>query len=179
MAEAAPQRMTIEEFLAWDDGTDRRYELVRGEAVAMVPPSVAHGTIVINIGSLLKGRLPPPCRVIAEAGIRLTDAQDTYYQADLAVTCSEIAGSRDIPEPRAVIEVLSPSTERHDGANKLPDLREIASVEEVLLVWSTRRRVEHWRRAGDTWIVRDSRGPAIELLGAALPFEAIYDQSGV
>ena len=35
MAEPAQRRMTVEEFLAWDDGTDRRYELVRGEVVAI------------------------------------------------------------------------------------------------------------------------------------------------
>ena len=28
MAEAAEKRWTVEEFLAWDDGPDRRYELV-------------------------------------------------------------------------------------------------------------------------------------------------------
>ena len=28
MAEPAEKRWTVEDFLAWDDGTDRRYELV-------------------------------------------------------------------------------------------------------------------------------------------------------
>jgi hypothetical protein len=28
--ERAEKRWTVEEFLAWDDGTDRRYELVDG-----------------------------------------------------------------------------------------------------------------------------------------------------
>jgi Uma2 family endonuclease len=178
MAEPAKRRMTIEEFLAWEGDADRRYELVRGEIVAMAPPSGARSIIVVNIAAALKGSLPRPCRIGAEAGIRL-DFADTYYQADIAVTCSEQVGTHCFPEPRAVVEVLSPSTERHDHLVKLPDLRAIDSIEEVLLVSSTERRVEHWRRAGETWIVRDSRGPAVELLGVALPFDAIYDQSGV
>jgi Uma2 family endonuclease len=45
MAEPAEKRWTVEEFLAWDDGTDRRYELVAGQIVAMAPPSEAHATI--------------------------------------------------------------------------------------------------------------------------------------
>ena len=52
MAEPAEKRWTVEEFLAWDDGTDHRYELVDGEVVAMAPPSEAHGTIEIVPGSI-------------------------------------------------------------------------------------------------------------------------------
>ncbi len=43
MAEPAERRRAVEEFLAWDDGTDRRYELVGGQIVAT-----------------LEGRLLPP-----------------------------------------------------------------------------------------------------------------------
>jgi Uma2 family endonuclease len=38
MAEAAERRWTVDEFLDWDDGTDRCYELVDGRIVAMAPP---------------------------------------------------------------------------------------------------------------------------------------------
>ena len=46
MAEQAQTLMTVDEFLAWDDGTDTRYELVDGTVRAMAPPAGAHGTIV-------------------------------------------------------------------------------------------------------------------------------------
>jgi Uma2 family endonuclease len=39
MAEPAISRMTLEEFLRWDDGTDARYELIDGFPVAMAPPA--------------------------------------------------------------------------------------------------------------------------------------------
>jgi Uma2 family endonuclease len=35
MTQAKPRFRTIEEFLNYDDGTDTRYELVRGELVEM------------------------------------------------------------------------------------------------------------------------------------------------
>ena len=43
MPDTAPTRMTVEQFLAWDDGTDRRYELIDGIPVAMAPP--VHGIV--------------------------------------------------------------------------------------------------------------------------------------
>ena len=39
MAETAEKLMTVAEFLTWNDGTDTRYELVRGKIVAMAPSS--------------------------------------------------------------------------------------------------------------------------------------------
>ena len=38
MAEHALQRMTVDEFLGWDDGTDMRHELADGVIRAMAPP---------------------------------------------------------------------------------------------------------------------------------------------
>ena len=37
MADIAEKRMTVAEFLTWDDGTDTRYELIDGRPVAMAP----------------------------------------------------------------------------------------------------------------------------------------------
>jgi Uma2 family endonuclease len=88
MADPAEKRWTVEDFLVWNDGTDRRHELVDGQLVAMPPPSEAHAAIVINLGAELRSRLRLPCRVLGEAGILIADRSDTYYQADLAVTCA-------------------------------------------------------------------------------------------
>ena len=44
MSEAAVKRMTVAEFLRWEDGTDTRYELLGGSPVAMAPPAAAHGS---------------------------------------------------------------------------------------------------------------------------------------
>ena len=44
MSEAAFKRMTVAEFVRWEDGTDTRYELLAGSPVAMAPPTVAPGS---------------------------------------------------------------------------------------------------------------------------------------
>jgi Uma2 family endonuclease len=182
MAEPAEKRWTVEEFLAWDDGTDRRYELVDGQIAAMAPPSEAHGTIVVNLGAELRRRLRSPCRVLAEAGIRLHDQNDTYYQVDLAVTCAPPERSRHhVVDPILLVEVLSPSTAVHDRGRKVEDYSRLPAVKEILLVSSEERRIRYWRRDGSRWIVEDLIGEAelrLEAVPDPIPLAAIYDGSG-
>lgn len=179
MATRADQlRMTLAEFLAWDDGTDTRYELVDGRVVAMAPPNDAHGTIVMNVGAEIRSALRPPCRVVAEAGILRPNRDDSYYVADLGVTCGPAADRRQyLPEPILIVEVLSPSTEDHDRGRKVGDYREIPSLQEILVVSTQQRRVELWRREGDHWRVEDLIGEAsvrLESCNASIPLAAIY-----
>ena len=60
MVETAEKRMTIAEFLQWDEGSDTRYELVRGKVIAMAPPSARHSVIVSKIGGVLEAGLKGP-----------------------------------------------------------------------------------------------------------------------
>ena len=72
------------------------------------------------------------------------------------MTCAPAdAGRRYVAEPILIAEVLSPSTQLHDRGRKLDDYRQLPSVQEILLVASEQRRVQHWRRDGPRWIVED------------------------
>jgi Uma2 family endonuclease len=179
MAEPAEERIGLAEFLEWDDGTDTRYELIDGRPVAMAPPIEAHGTIVANIVAAVHPRLKPPCRVVVEPGIIPADRADTWYQADLVITCVPAErGARAMAEPKLIVEVLSPSTAAHDRGLKLADYRKIASVEQILLIGSEDRHAEVWRRAEDGWMVQDLIGDAtipLVIDGQPLPLAAIYD----
>jgi Uma2 family endonuclease len=179
MGEAARKRITIDEFLAWDSGDDRHYELVGGEIVAMSPPSPFHGAIVANAAIAIGQKLKPPCRVVSEAGIRLSWRNDAYYQADLAVTCTPLKQDDwAMPNPVVIIEVFSPSTMAHDKAVKLVDYRHIPSVEAIVFIASDERRVELWRRGQDLWTVveLESGGRlALDVLEFDIPVEALYE----
>ena len=123
MAEPAQRYMSLAEFLEWDDGTDTRYELIDGRPRPMAPPMEAHGTIVANLACHIGNRLQPPYRVVVKAGITPPDRADTWYQADLVVTCAPAQrGARAITEPGLIVEVLSPSTAAHDRGVKLAGL---------------------------------------------------------
>jgi Uma2 family endonuclease len=71
MAEAAEKRWAVEAFLARDDGTDRRDEMVDGRIVGMAPPSEAHAAIVSNLALAIRHRLrPPACWARSASGSR-------------------------------------------------------------------------------------------------------------
>ena len=147
MIETAEKRMTLAEFLKWDDGADARYELVRGKTVAMARPSAAHSIIVPNVGAALQGKLKPRYYAGATAGVIPPERDETFYVADLMVSCTPLqADTPTIPQPAVIIEVLLPTTAEHDRG-KLCAYRRIESVQEIALVASEQRHVEVWRRA--------------------------------
>jgi Uma2 family endonuclease len=178
MASRAPQRMTLAEFLEWDDGTDRRYQLFDGVPVMMAPAIEAHGELAAALTMEIGTRLKRPCRVISEAGITVPDRRDTYYIADLAVTCvPRESGRRMLAEPVLIVEVLSPSTSHIDRWRKVADYRTLPSVQEIVVVSSDERRVEVQRRTSDGWRVEDLIGQASIRLGVCdgpIPLDAIY-----
>ncbi len=183
MAETAEKLMTVAEFLIWEDGTDTRYELMDGRPVAMAPVTAGHSIIAVNLGHALRSRLKAPCYAGGEAGVARPDRDDMFYEADLVVSCTPVTpGTAVIPDPVVVIEVLSPSTVEHDRGRKAYDYRRIPSVQEIALVASEQRHVEIWRRRGAKWEVEDLIGDAaleLEAVGVAVPFAAIYADSGV
>jgi Uma2 family endonuclease len=183
MAETAENLMTVAEFLERDDGTDTRYELVRGKVLAMGPPSARHSVIASKIGAALEAGLKQPCYVGMNAGLVRPDRDDTFYVADRVVSCTPLdADMPTIPQPTVIIEILSPTTAEHDRGGKLYDYRRIASVQEIALVASEQRHVEVWRRRGAKWEVEDLIGDAaleLETVGVKLPLTAIYADSGV
>ena len=183
MADAAEKRMTLAEFLDWDDGTDTRYELIDGRPVAMAPVTASHSVIVVNLGFELKSRLTAPCYAGGEAGVGRPGRDDTFYEADIVVSCTSIeAGTKVIPDPVVVVEVLSPSTIEHDRGRKAYDYRRIDSVQEIVLVSSEQRHVVVWRRRGAKWEVEDLIGDSaleLEPVAVSIPLAAIYADSGV
>ena len=158
MAEPARRLWALDEFLAFDDGTDTRYELFDGQIVAMAPASDVHGALVARLTARIGAGLRPPCEVVVEAGIVPPERADSYYQADLAVTCAGLSGQQFIAGPILIVEVLSPSTATTDRDRKLPDYRTIPSLQDILVVSSTEPRIEHFRRAPDGWKIHDLRG---------------------
>jgi Uma2 family endonuclease len=180
MAEQALQPMTVDEFLAWDDGTDTRFELTDGIAHAMAPPSGPYRAIVVNTSGVLYNALSRrrPCRGEAEAGPRIDE--HTMWQAELAVTCGPAVP--EIIDPMLAIEVLSPSTRMHDLGRKLVDYKTLPSVTEIWMVDSERRWVEHWRRDPSGWLGQDFVGSAgfdSPTLGEHVSLDQLYADSGL
>ena len=153
--------MTLDEFFRWEDGTDTHYELVGGFPLAMAPPAEAHRILTMRLASRIDAALSGrrPCNAQTEAGVLRGDRADTYFEADIAATCAvNEAGRQAIKDPFLIVEILSPSTERHDRRVKLPAYRQIETVQEILLIASDERYAELHRRSGDQWITEILRG---------------------
>lgn len=177
MPQSAPTpRMTVAEFVHWDDGTKTRYELTRGTPIAVAPPSGRHADITRNLARALDRQLVPPCRTPLGGGIACDEADDEFRLPDLFVTC-EPTPPTYFRAPRLIVEVLSHSTEKEDRTDKLDFYKSLPSVEAVLLVWQDKRRAQLHLREGARWPAQDFIGTGnIELpsLGVALSLDEIY-----
>src|SRR5215831_13639022 len=182
MAEPAIKPMTLDEFLRWDDGTEMHYELIGGFPMAMAPPAEVHRALTVRlvtrIDAALSGRRP--CNAQIEAGVTRPDRADTYFEADIAASCAPIEiGRQAIKDPFLIVEILSPSTERHDRRVKLPAYRQIETVDEVVLIAPDDLYAEVHRRTGAQWITEILRGADARLeltsVGLEIRFADVYE----
>ena len=139
---AEKERYTFADVLTW--GEDDRIEIINGEAFMMATPTTAHqiisGEIFRQLANYLEGK---KCRVIpAPFAVRLfekdgdsSDDVDTVVEPDISVVCDrnklDEKGCKGAPD--LVVEILSPSTQRHDRLVKL-GLYQRAGVREYWIV---------------------------------------------
>ena len=119
--------LTFEDYLAYDDGTDTRYELVDGELVAMPPESpqnlkLARFLMVQLLQHLPLDRVTYNTEVAVmgrRARCRIPDLLVHSEESLLAIQDQPRATlTRDMPPPALVVEVVSPG-----DANRSRDYR--------------------------------------------------------
>lgn len=186
MPEPARKRLTIDDWLAYDDGTDTRYELVGGELVPMAPGSTRHGTIAQNAGSEIERAVGdrPPCRAVQGAGLEVETEDDRRgYVADVVMTCEPPDDGRLVREPRLIVAVLSPSTAGVDKHREVPDYARLPSVGEIWLIDSRARAVLVWRRVEGSWIgsipYTRERTFGSPVLGIEVALNRLYRNTGL
>lgn len=149
-------KMTIAEYLDFEAAAEGKHEYVDGEIIDMSGGSEAASLIATNImrelGNALKGK---PCRVY-DSNLRVRIGRKHRYRyPDALVICGPTASDPDDPRkhtvtnPRVVVEVLSPSTERIDRVQKFADYRGIESFEEYVLVSQDEPTIETFHRQPD------------------------------
>lgn len=131
-------RFTFADCLTRDSG--ERFEVIKGEAFLMATPSRIHQKICMELSRQLANFLEGKnCDVYpAPFGVRLFEQDgenpgdvDTVVEPDISVICdkSKLDQYDCKGAPDLVIEVLSPSTQRHDQLVKL-NLYQQAGVRE-------------------------------------------------
>jgi len=116
------QKMTPEEYLEWEAQQEFRYEYIDGEILAMTGGSIPHTKIYLNFYRALYPHLSQRGCEAYVSDLKVQDSKNNrYFYADLVVTCNaEDLKSLDfIEHPKVIVEVLSPSTAKYDGDDKL------------------------------------------------------------
>jgi Uma2 family endonuclease len=178
MADPAARRMSVDEFLRWDDGTETHYELVGDFPLAMAPPAEAHRILNVRLVSqidpaLSRGRPCNPRRHQARPSRHLDRSR---YRGDLRRQRARPASDQG---PFLIVEILSPNTERDDRRVKLPVYCQIESIAEILLIASDEQDAELHRRVGAQWVTDIVRGReaafVLASVGIEIPMSDLYD----
>jgi Uma2 family endonuclease len=164
MATHSIPQVTEEEYLRLERAAEYRSEFVDGQILAMAGGGLRHSQLAANwtieLGFQIRGR---NCRVLTSDARVRTAATGSYVYPDVSVVCG--AGrlhqnATDVfTNPTVVIEVLSPSTANYDRGKKFELYREIASLQDYILVHTGSPQVEHFARQADaSWLFREYRG---------------------
>jgi Uma2 family endonuclease len=178
-----PVRMTVAEFLAWDAGDGRPWQLVDGEPQAMAPASRTHGALQNELGRLVANHLAEqvsPCSMLANpCVVPRVQAEHNVRIPDLAVTCSDYVSEEPvISDPVLIIEILSPGNQAETFANvwaytTIPSVREIVVLRTVSIgAELLRRRVDgSWPRTPEAI---EAGNIVLESIGFEAPLAALY-----
>jgi Uma2 family endonuclease len=125
MTVATQRRMSLEEYLTYDDGTDTRYELVDGVLVAMGTESTINTRIAVFLIMAFARLGLAADRVGIKQKIQVDSDYVSARDPDLMIhseaSSSAIEGRKEAclyryePNPLIVIEVVSPGNEESDN----------------------------------------------------------------
>jgi Uma2 family endonuclease len=162
-----------EEYLAWEAEQVEKHEYVDGEVFAMAGAGEGHITVCLNIAMALRQHLKgSPCRTfMADMKVQL-DASSSFFYPDVVVTCSARDAQDPLVkrEPTLIVEVLSPGTAAYDRGAKFSSYRQLASLQEYVLVDTDTRATDVYRKGADgLWVLHPfTREQAVELASVAL-----------
>lgn len=146
--------LSVADYLAGERESDVRHEYVDGQVYAMAGASDRHNRIAGNFFVRLSPHLDGSDCEPFISDMKVMVDPVLYYYPDVVVTCDAPGGDRYTrAAPRLIVEVLSPTTERIDRAEKLHAYRRVESLRECVLVAQDTMLVEiHRRGAGGEWV---------------------------
>jgi Uma2 family endonuclease len=184
---AAEPRSLIsrEAYLALERESDERHEYIAGEVFAMAGGTETHALIIGNlIAALHSPTRRRGCRIYP-GDVRIAiSAIDIYTFPDVSLVCGQPQheeNRRDILlNPKVVIEVLSPSTERYERGQKFHQYQHIPSLDAYILVAQELPLIEQYvRHSEQEWLYSAARGLdatlALPTLECSLALADAYD----
>lgn len=178
----AYRKITADEFLAMEFGTDRKFELADGVIVMMAGGTEPHAWVQGNIFVWLRMKLKGTrCRPYGpDMAVRITETDVRY--PDVSIFCDqrprdELTEVRALSDPTVVIEVLSPSTTTLDQGTKLDLYETLASIRTIVFVDPINEMVRTRERTAMGWydqMFSAQTGIVIPTLGITIPHDEIF-----
>jgi Uma2 family endonuclease len=172
-----PQRsnVTVEEYLELDrNSSDVRYEYINGRVIMMAGGSPRHSLIAANVTGILCQLLRESSCCAFNSDVKIRLPRMNYAYSDASVSCDErdFADPEFMYHPRVIIEVLSSDTEALDRGEKFEAYRECPSVQEYVLVNTSRQAIEVCRREKNHfWSFQTFKADAtVELISLGIHF---------
>jgi Uma2 family endonuclease len=183
---------TPEEYLALERAAFERHEWLDGLIYAMAGESPQHSLISSNINAILNLQLRgKPCatyspnmkvysRLLSDVGLK-----GLFSYPDCMVVCGPALfhdKHRDVLiNPRVVVEVLSPTTERYDRGKKFLRYQQNTTLTDYVLVAQAYPSIEHYsRQANGCWLysvtTEMTASATLASLDCQLPLAEVYDR---
>ena len=146
----AATAITEEEYLAGEEISEIKHELIDGEVFAMSGASKNYeriaGNVFRKIGNFLEGS---PCEPFS-SDVKVK-VDNNFFYPDVMVVCDDQTDHDYYTEtPTVIVEVLSKSTRRYDETIKRLAYQSISTLEEYILIEQDFVDVEVCRR-GEDW----------------------------
>ena len=161
---------TYADYVTWTG--DERWELIDGAAYMMTSPHGNHQRIVTRLAGRLDASMQEGYETFVspmDLTFLASEETDRVVQPDVFVMCGEYeVGPRVVGIPVLVLEVLSPSTMKHDKMRKF-NLYQKAGVKEYWIVDIENRGIDVFVLEGSYFKYRGFYGVEDILESASLP----------
>ena len=175
---ALRQRMSLAEFLDWEDRQEPKYEFDGFQVYAMVGVTAANSAIQRNLVTALTNRLRgKPCQAHGSE-LKIEVAGSIRYP-DAFVVCTPVARHATVvTDPVVIFEILSESTARTDHIDKNAEYRATPSVQRYVMLEQDSQAATVFAREGDRWVGSLFTGDAtlaMPEIGIELPLDELYE----
>jgi Uma2 family endonuclease len=175
MSTARRLHNTYDQYLEVERLSSVRHEFLDGEIYAMAGGTPEHGILAARVTALLAAGVPAGCHVASSDVKIFIEASGLATYPDVSVVCGPLAratsDSLALTNPVLLVEITSASTEDYDRGDKLSHYRQLPSLQVVLIVSHSSRRVTVVQRDAGAWVTRDVRSSEhVTLAAPALTF---------
>jgi len=177
-----PHKWSVDEYMAYQEGTGIKHEYVDGEIYAMSGGTENHSLVATNTIAELSIQLRgSSCRVhSSDMQIKVGDLK--YLYPDLSVICGKSIFADEshtlLANPTLVCEVMSPSSENYDKGLKGEFYRSLSSLKYYLVLSQNRVYAQLYSLRDDGWLLQEFTKRddvlSLDMIGVKLPLSEIY-----